>query len=159
VTASPGNDESDDHELFCPSAQPDLHRGVVVGVVGGTPREPRVVYLADPVPVTTELLDLARPVHPTEVFRMGAPCAGTGCRHYDGARCTLVRRVVAEIPAVASTPPPCRLRPRCRWWHEEGAAACTRCPLIVTEQPNPTPAMAHAARPDRNGDPPRPSGS
>jgi len=141
------NSVSDETVLFCPSAQPDVGGGVVVGVVGGTPREPRVVYLADPVPVTAELLALAAPVHPTEVFRMAAPCAGAGCQHYDGARCTLIQRIVAGIPAVASTPPPCGLRRRCRWWHEEGAAACTRCPLIVTEQPNPTPTMAQVARP------------
>jgi hypothetical protein len=138
---------SDDSGLFCPSAQPDLTDGVVFGVIGGTAEEPRVSYLAEPLPVTPELLALAEPAHATEVFRMGAPCAREGCQHYDGSRCNLVRQIIAGIPVAVEAPPPCRLRPRCRWWHQEGPAACVRCPLVATEQPNPTEAMALAAQP------------
>jgi hypothetical protein len=132
---------------FCPSAQPDLDQGVVFGVVGGSASEPRVAYLTDPVPVTRTLLQLAAPAHPTEVFRMGAPCARGGCQHYTGSRCGLVRQLVEGVEPVADEIPPCRLRPRCRWWREEGAAACRRCPMIVTELPNPTPQLTRAARP------------
>lgn len=138
--------------LFCPSAQPDVGEGLVFGVVGGTPNDPRVSYLESPLPVTPELLELSEPVHPTEVFRFGAPCAQNGCQHYDGHRCGLIQQIVAGIPPVASTLAPCRLRPRCRWWHEEGAAACGRCPLVVTEQPNPSPEMARAAMPQTRAD-------
>lgn len=135
--------------VFCPSSQADPGKGVVFGVIGGTPSNPRVSYLALPLPVTRELLALADPVRPTEVFRIGAPCARNGCQHYDGNRCGLVQQIVAAISPVVTAPPPCRLRSRCRWWHEEGNAACTRCPLVVTEQPNPTPEMARAATPRR----------
>lgn len=133
--------------MFCPSAQPDVEHGVLFGVVGGSPSEPRVAYLADPVPVTRTLLQLAAPVRPTEVFRMGAPCARGGCQHYTGSRCGLVRQLVEGVEPVTDEIPPCRLRPRCRWWREEGAAACHRCPMIVTELPNPTQQLADAARP------------
>jgi hypothetical protein len=147
----PASDEEDQKPgapvYFCPSAQPDVQNGLVFGVVGGTPGDPRVSYLESPLPVTPELLGLSEPVHPTEVFRFGAPCAQSGCQHYDGNHCGLIQQIVVGIPPVASTLVPCRLRPRCRWWHEEGAAACIRCPLVVTQQPNPSPEMARAALP------------
>jgi len=31
--------------------------------------------------------------------------------------------------------PPCVIRPTCRWYKQEGAAACHRCPQIVTKNP------------------------
>jgi len=48
----------------------------VFGVVNGTADEPRLRHLTEPQPVTLELLELAAPVRPTEVFRFAAPCAG-----------------------------------------------------------------------------------
>jgi hypothetical protein len=143
---------SSESAQFCPSAQPDMPDGVVFGIVRGTANEPRVTYLADPLPVTAEVLALAEPVHPTEVFRIGARCARHGCQHYDGERCRLVQQLVEQIPPAASQPPACRLRPRCRWWLEQGTSACLRCPVIVTEQPNPTEVMAAAAKPHTRSD-------
>lgn len=137
----------DDDGVFCPSAQPDVEHGVLFGVVGGSPTQPRVSYLAEPLAVSRTVLQLAAPVHPTEVFRMGAPCARGGCQHFTGSRCGLVRQLVESLDPVTDEVPPCRLRPRCRWWREEGAEACRRCPMVVTEMPNPTPQLADAARP------------
>jgi hypothetical protein len=148
MNCSDGEDRKpDDSAHFCPSAQPDIGQAVIFGIVGGAPDDPRVSYLESPLPVTRELLALAEPVRPTEVFRIAAPCAGDGCQHYDGRRCGLIQQIVAEVPSITSKLPPCRLRPRCRWWQEEGAAACYRCPLVVTEQPNPSQEMAGAAIP------------
>jgi hypothetical protein len=145
---SPEELPSQEHsELFCPSAPADADGGVLFGVVGGTVENPRVAYLAEPIPVRPEILELSEPARPNEVFRIGAPCAAEACQHYDGDRCSLVRQLVRDIAPVAESVPPCRLRPQCRWWHEEGPAACRRCPLVVTEQPNPSPEMRHAARP------------
>jgi hypothetical protein len=138
---------------YCPSAQPDMAGSVVFGVVGGTVEQPRVAYLAEPLPVTPELLALADPVEPAEVFRFGAPCAESACRHFDGTRCRLVEALVAEVEPVVAALPPCRLRAQCRWWREEGPEACRRCPLIVTSSWNPGPELAHAAQRDLgNGD-------
>lgn len=124
-----------------------MDQGVVFGVVGGTASDPRVAYLESPLPVTRDLLALAEPARPAEVFRIGAPCARHQCQHYDGSHCGLIKQIVAGVPPVVSRQPACRLRPRCRWWHEEGAAACARCPLVVTEQPNPSGEMVRAAIP------------
>lgn len=132
---------------LCPSAQPEMGGSVLFGVVSGTVDQPRLAYLTEPQPVTPELLALAEPVRPTEVFRFAAPCAEHECQHFDGARCRLVRRIVRLVPPVTESLPPCRLRPVCRWWQEEGRAACVRCPLVVTQDFQPSDELAMAADP------------
>ena len=120
-------------KLDCPSAQPDMGQIVVFGVVGGTVTEPRVGYLKELQPATDDVLALANPASPTEVFRLSAPCAGVECKHFDGSQCQLGQRLVSQLWPVIRELPVCRLRPTCRWWHEQGRNACYRCPQIVTE--------------------------
>jgi hypothetical protein len=120
----------------------------VVGVVAGSPDEPRLAYLAEPRPVTEELLALAGPVPPTRIFRFGGACAGHGCQHFDGVDCQLVTRIVRLLPPVVDGLPACHLRPDCRWWQQEGKAACLRCPQIVTDVRNPSERLRQAAGPD-----------
>jgi hypothetical protein len=133
--------------LLCPSAQPTMHGAVAVGVVGGTPTEPRVQPLERPLAVTEELLGLAEPVKPTEVFRFAAPCLCSGCVHFTQSRCGLAAKVVRMLPEVTETLPECDIRPRCRWFAQEGAAACVRCPQVVTDDVNRAPAIRFAADP------------
>lgn len=133
---------------FCPSAQPEMAGSVVFGVVSGTVEEPQLAYLTEPQPVSDELLALAGPVKPTEVFRFAAPCAGHACQHFDGANCLLATRIVQLLPTAVERLPPCRLRPRCRWWQQEGKAACMRCPQVVTENYKPSEKARQAADPN-----------
>lgn len=120
-------------QVLCPSAQPDMARAEVLGVVRGTADRPRLAYLTTSLPVTPELLKSAAPIRPTEVFRFAAPCAGSACQHFDGTNCRLADRIGRLLPAVVATLPPCRLRLECRWWRQEGRTACERCPQVVTE--------------------------
>jgi len=133
---------------LCPSAQPEMEGSVVFGVVGGTVEEPCLAHLAEPQPVTDELLALAAPVDPTEVFRFAAPCAGGACQHFDGSNCRLAAKIVRFLPEVETGLPLCRLRPNCRWWQQEGKAACMRCPQIVTENYLPSEQLRQAADPN-----------
>jgi hypothetical protein len=119
----------------------------VFGIVGGSAEEPRVGYLTEPLPVTREVLALAQPVRSGEVFRIAAPCAGHGCQHFDGSRCRLVQRIVRSLPVVVDELPPCALRPACLWFHQEGRAACQRCPQVVSETCGPSEALLQAADP------------
>lgn len=121
---------------YCPSAQPDMDGSLVLGVVGGTVSEPRVGFLTEPVTFPGDVERATAPVRPTEVFRFAAPCAESGCRHYGDGSCQLARRVVDDLPVVVDRLPACRLRPTCRWWKQEGKAACLRCPVVVTERPD-----------------------
>lgn len=123
----------DEDVPLCPSAQPEMTGSVVFGVVGGTLDAPRVGYLATPLPTTPELLALSGPVEPTEIFRFAAPCAGSACRHFDGSTCRLAARTVELMTPVVDQLPPCRVRPECRWWLQEGKDACLRCPQVVTQ--------------------------
>ena len=131
------------HHILCPSAQPHCRDAQVLGVVGGTADAPEVAYLRTPQPVTDELMQLSAPVRPGEVFRIAAPCACSGCGHFapEASRCRLVERVVQWMPSVVDTLPPCSIRPECRWWQQEGQAACVRCPQVVTETFTPIPGM------------------
>ena len=107
----------------------------MIGVVGGSVSEPRVGYLERALPVVQELLDMTAPAAPTEVFRLAAPCARGRCQHFRDTRCHLVEKVVAFLPPVAHDLPPCTIRPMCRWFAQEQAAACFRCPQVVTDSP------------------------
>jgi len=131
-------------QILCPSAQPDQANAVVFGVQTVRPdaerpdRERRVGYLTALQPVTPEVLALSGEAKPTEVLRIAAPCVERGCRHFDGAACALAGRVVEMLNPVVSGLPRCQIRPTCRWFRQEGKAACLRCPQIVTDIREPT---------------------
>jgi len=132
---------------LCPSAKPEMEGSVVFGVIGGTVEEPRLTHLVEPQPVTDELLALSGSITPTEIFRIAAPCAGSACHHFDGSNCRLATKIVQLLPEVVAGLPPCRLRPNCRWWQQEGKAACMRCSQIVTETYHPSEQLRRAADP------------
>jgi len=117
---------------LCPSAQPGMEGGRVLGVVRYEGDRPAVQYLEQPIPATPEVLALAAPLKPTEVFRLAATCAEHKCPHFDGANCQLASRVARLLPPSVEALPPCRIRKDCRWFSQEGGAACRRCPEITT---------------------------
>jgi hypothetical protein len=117
---------------LCPSAQPGMEHCRVLGVVQRDGPTPILQYLNEQVPATEEVLAMAAPLKPTEVFRLAATCAEHRCPHFDGTDCRLATRIVQILPAVVTTLPPCIIRQECRWYSQEGAAACRRCPEITT---------------------------
>jgi hypothetical protein len=135
------------NEPLCPSAQPTMTESVVFGIVAGTVEQPQLTHLVKPQPVTEELLALAHPVKPTEIFRFAAPCANSSCQHFDGSQCRLATRIVEGLPAVVEQLPPCPIRASCRWWQQEGKAACLRCPQIATETFSPSKQLLQASDP------------
>ena len=112
--------------ILCPSstAEPGhLLHGVVV--------DGRVVPLDRAVPVDEGFLTKAR-LHgePRSRMRFASPCAGSGCEHFAGGRCGVADRVVK--PENEPIPlQPCAIRDGCRWWKQEGPAACATCPTVV----------------------------
>jgi hypothetical protein len=117
---------------LCPSAQPGMDNCRVLGVVQQDGPAPRIVYLNELLPATDAVLGLAAPLKPTEVFRLSATCAEHKCPHFDGADCQLATRIVNILPAVVDGLPPCTIRKDCRWYSQEGGAACRRCPDVTT---------------------------
>ena len=109
-----------------------MDRCTVLGVVRRDSPSPTLEYLREPLPATPEILAMAAPLKATEVFRLSATCAEHRCPHFDGADCRLAARVVRILPAVVDALPPCIIRRECRWYAQEGGAACKRCPEITT---------------------------
>lgn len=137
--------------LSCPSAPPEIPGAVAFGIVDHAATPPEVQYLDEPVPVTQELLELAAPLEPREVFRVGAPCQTERCTHWSGHDCQLVERIVKLVPAASLVTPPCKLRPTCRWYAQAGRNACVRCVHVVTRDEDPTDQMRTAATPTAGG--------
>jgi hypothetical protein len=138
---------SDPPPKLCPSAQPELGNAVAFGLVDHTADPPEVAYLERPLPISDELLELAGPLKPTEIFRFAAPCQTSACSHWNGSACKLATRIVQLLPAAHSSLPRCNIRSACRWYAQEGRKACERCPLVVTQNEIPSDAMREAATP------------
>lgn len=120
--------------LLCPSAEPDMTDATVFGVQTGSQDDGyRVGYLPDAQPVTPDILAATGEALPTQVLRVASPCMGNGCKHFDGSGCQLAARVASMLDPVVSKLPRCAIRPTCRWFHQEGPAACLRCPQVVTD--------------------------
>ncbi len=117
---------------LCPSAQPGMDNCRVLGVVDHESPTPKIVYLNEILPATDEVLAQSAPLKPTEVFRLSATCAEHKCPHFDGMDCRLATRIVNMLPPVVDDLPPCTIRKDCRWFSQEGGAACKRCPEITT---------------------------
>jgi len=126
---------------FCPSAQPHMREPRVLGVV----HNGEISYLAEHVPLTDELLALTEPAGHSRVLRIAARCEESACTHFDGVNCRLAARIVQMLPAVSDALPACLIRAECRWYRQEGRAACLRCPQIVTEFTDDNEAFRKAA--------------
>lgn len=134
-----------DEALLCPSAQPGMKNCQVLGVLEGDRDKPKLSYLNQHLAVSGEILSLAGDAAPTEVFRFAATCETHRCVHFNGSQCQLATRVVQILPAVVSALPPCVVRATCRWYNQEGSAACFRCPQIRTLNTNPSEELKVAA--------------
>jgi hypothetical protein len=121
----------------------------VFGIAVSGESGPEVAWLEQPVPLTPELLAKTGDVDPQRIFRMSAPCAASDCLHFDGVQCQLATRIVQILPAVTEALPPCQLRASCRWYVQEGAAACYRCPQVITHYYEPSERLVQAASPPR----------
>jgi hypothetical protein len=133
--------------VMCPSAQQGMKDLQLIGVVTFDGDEPRVAYLNEPVPVTEGLLASVEPAEPREVFRMAGQCEELRCTHFNGTDCKLATRIVQILPAVVDGLPPCLIRASCRWYTQEGKAACFRCPQVVTLPLEPSVEFARAVNP------------
>jgi len=133
--------------LNCPSAQPNQTDTAVIGVVGRQDGKPHVSLLTEAVSVHAVAHLIPDTIPMTEVLRLAAPCAERHCSHFNEQRCTLATRIVSRLSPVVNRLSPCALRPSCRWWRQEGPAACHRCPQIVTEPLQPSDLMRELATP------------
>ncbi len=117
--------------LLCPSsiAKPGAALFGVQTAAG------QIEYLDQPIVVDQTFVDKARQGRaPEERFRFASNCAKSGCGHWDSGQsgCSLVGKVVdAMNRKAAETLGACAIRTNCRWYHQEGALACTSCDEVV----------------------------
>lgn len=124
-----------------------MRRLRLLGVVEFTEEGRRLAYLNEDVAVTEDLLREAQPAQPTEVFRFSGECEQQRCTHFDGTHCQLATRIVQILPPVVDALPVCLIRSSCRWFEQEGRAACMRCPQVATESSDATDEYRRAALP------------
>src|SRR5215472_6131780 len=133
--------------MHCPSADPDDPQAAILGVVRRDEGTARVQILPQTLPPETLTGHVPASLRRTEVLRFAAPCAEGACLHFDGERCQLADRIVALLPPVIERLPPCAIRRTCRWFSQEGAEACRRCPQIISETYTPSDVMREVAHP------------
>ena len=121
-----------DQPLMCPSVQPGMTDVQVLGVISRETDTPRLVYVDERVNATPDVLAAAAPAEVSQVFRLAGRCEEKKCTHFDGARCQLAVRIARLLPEAVNVLPACSIRPECRWFRQEGRAACMRCPQIMT---------------------------
>jgi hypothetical protein len=130
--------------ILCPSARCE-EGAYLVGIVGG---DGVVGYVTPLLQVDTNFVRSARQGRgPERRFRFAQPCIEGGCANWDGTRCGVIDHALAAKAKadvdVQRGLPRCSIRRWCRWFEQSGPAACSACPLVVTDLP--TDRMSAAA--------------
>ena len=127
--------------LLCPSSRGTLEDSLLIGVVTNHGDGARVIPTERAMMVTPEILQMAEPAGPGEVFRFASACQAGKCPHFRNEACQLAVRSVDLLEPVTDELPKCSIRSHCRWFRQEGASICKRCPQVVTDQFNPSETM------------------
>ena len=116
--------------LTCPSAPPESG-SVLLGIVTA---KGEIAYLTPHIPVTEDLLATFEKdgVPPENRLRFAGPCMECRCVQWADSRCGLIDRVVDHFgDREVGSLPRCGIRPTCRWFAQQGRAACASCPEVV----------------------------
>src|SRR6218665_2977913 len=116
----------------CPSATCETG-AAVIGIVN---QEGFISLLPQKIDVTDEFVAIAHQGNiPEKRFRFSNKCVESGCRQWDGSRCTVIDRVLNMNQAFENFNhlPACSIRKNCRWYYQSGQKACTVCPFIITD--------------------------
>ncbi|WP_433390456.1 hypothetical protein [Micromonospora sp. KLBMP9576] len=123
----------DPPELMCPST-PAANATVFLGMI--TPAG-RVAYVTPALPAEVALAQAGADTPVESRYRLAGPCVTAKCGFWTGAHCGLGERVAASFREVAGPVeddlPRCAIRRSCRWYAEQGRAACTACSHVVTD--------------------------
>ncbi|MFF4891974.1 hypothetical protein [Micromonospora chersina] len=125
---------TDPPERMCPST-PAANATVFLGMI--TPAG-RVAYVTPAVPAEVALAAAGDSDAPVESrFRLAGPCVTSSCGFWTGEHCGLGARMAASYAETAEPGeeqlPKCAIRRTCRWFAEQGPAACAACSHVVTD--------------------------
>ncbi len=127
-----------DDAVLCPSARCS-DGAILLGIVNG---DGTVGFLPERLLIDQEFVDAAhRGRTPEKRFRFSNRCVQGACRQWTGDRCGVIDRVMDFL---GTTEPPadlprCSIRTQCRWYGQNGPAACSACPLVITDLKVPEP--------------------
>ena len=118
--------------VLCPSAPPQA--GALL--LGRFTEEGSLAFAAKPLPVTASFLAAAEATGDIgKRFRFASRCTQSACSRWQNGKCSvgMAAARVAEQQKLEKPPdlPACVIRPQCRWFAQEGAAACRICPHVV----------------------------
>ena len=124
--------ESKPDGKLCPSST--LQEGAIL--LGIVMPDGSVAYAKDRIVVDENFVRGTQGGTPAEQrFRFSSPCMKGACNQWTGSRCGVIDEVVEAVGGdVPSSLPHCSIRPQCRWFAQQGAAACGACPLVITDQ-------------------------
>lgn len=119
-------------KTMCPSsrAQPGAQ------LLGVRQADGHVAILPQPLRINEAFIEAAKQDAPAEQrFRFTNKCVETGCGQWTGSRCGVADKIVSAINQlqVTDTLPECAIRPQCRWYQQQKAAACKVCAFVITE--------------------------
>lgn len=129
-----GNAAPDLRPRSCPSA-PAAPGAILLGVLGA---DGHIHNLRTTMTVDADFLAAAGQSGPVEArMRFAGRCQTSGCMQWTGTRCGVIDRAMAIMQQAGVPPapalPPCTIRSDCRWFSQNGPAACGTCTLIVTD--------------------------
>ena len=123
---------SDQPVFLCPSAPPQ--EGALL--LGRFTEEGSLVFAAKPLPVTASFLAVAEETGDIgKRFRFTSRCMQSACSRWQDGKCSvgIAAAQMAKQEQLEKPPnlPACVIRSQCRWFAQEGAAACHICPRVV----------------------------
>lgn len=131
---------AEDTPRTCPSARA-APGATLLGVLG---RDGRMVPLRTAMTVDQDFVAATGP-RPEARMRFAHACVKGHCAQWTGHRCGVIEKVLGHLGVPEPAPlPPCLIRATCRWFAEQGAAACGVCDLVVTDTAAPAAETAGA---------------
>lgn len=138
MSVRPARQPHGEGALTCPSR--DCASGnLLIGVVRA---DGTVARMHPPTEIDDRFVDRAchASSRPAEArFRFSGPCVTGACENWTGTRCGVSDAITAAVSpeCLPLQPlPRCEIRPTCRWWSQNGTAACRMCSLIVHTPPD-----------------------
>jgi hypothetical protein len=117
---------------LCPSAPP--REGALL--LGRFTARGSLAFAAKPLPVPTSFLAAAEETGDIgKRFRFASRCMQSACSRWQNGKC-LVGEAAARVAGQGKIEEPqalpmCAIRSQCRWFAQEGPAACRVCPWVV----------------------------
>lgn len=116
----------------CPSSVCD-DNALLLGVIGSNGR---VGYVTPPLQVDHSFIDAVAATggHAERRFRFAGTCVEGRCAQWTGNKCGAIEIALSTYAEVDSDLglPACGIRNTCRWFAQSGRAACSVCPLVIT---------------------------